>query len=200
METWNSIGQLTKINNLLQIGLVIFGILVGVIGAASFIVVNRKGDLEKIEEKKFEQKVSNIDERTIEMSELADRNLTENQRAVFRKALQNTKAINVLAVRGNSKESQQYSKQIEDLLIEAGWSVEQFLPMNTFREISSSTIGINTNAIGLNEFEILKKTIEATGLKFRFDEFESKNIKQEIILDVGIIPANEYQTLLDKIN
>ena len=200
METWNSIEQLTKINNLLQIGLVIFGILAGVVGAASFIISNRKGNLEKVEERKFQQKVSNIDERTMEMSNLQFRNLTENQKTILRKALQNTNATSVLAIRGNSKESQQYSKQIEDILIEAGWNVEHFLSTSSFREISNSTIGINSNSVGLNEFEILKKAIEEANLKFRFDEFESNNIKHEIILDVGIIPANEYQAIIDKIN
>lgn len=224
MEIWNSIEQLTKINNLLQIGLVIFGILAGMIGAASFIVANRKEHLQKVEESNFQKKVSVIDKRTnaindllnrsltekqkaingdgrtIEKNDLQNRRLTEKQKAILKKALQNTSAVNVLAIRGNSKESQQYSKQIEDILIEAGWNVKHFLPLGSLREISSPTIAINVNKKGLKEFETLKKTITEASLQFHFDEFESENIEQEIILDVGIIPLNEYQTLIDKIN
>jgi hypothetical protein len=200
METWNSIEQLTKANNLLQIGLVIFGILTGIAGAASFVVTNRKEHLQKIEERNFQKKVSDIDERTIEMSDLQNRSLTENQKAIIKKALQDTKSISILAILGNSKESQQYSKQIENLLIEAGWNVKHFISTNSLREVSSPTIAINVSAKGLREFEILKTVMTNAGLSFRFDEFESDNIKQEIIIDAGIIPANEYQTIIDKIN
>lgn len=199
MGFWNSIEQLVKLNNWLQIALVFFGILTGFFGAASFIVSNKKNSLESIKELNFKEKVGDIDERTSDIKSLQNRYLTETQAELIKNALNNTQKIKILAVRNNSKESQQYSKQIEDILKSAGWEIEHFLPVTNLREVSSPVIALNENIKKLKEFDLLKNALKNAGLPFKFDEFNMDN-KYHIILDVGIIPANEYQTLIDKIN
>ncbi|GAJ01584.1 unnamed protein product, partial [marine sediment metagenome] len=172
----------------------------GLVGATSFIVGYRKSHLESIKENLNQQRVTNIDERTSELKFLPNRTLTDEQIQIIRNALSNTNKVSVLAIRSNSKESQQYSRQFEDLFSEVGWEVEHFLPMSSIREVSNPKMGLNSKIENLEEFDKLKQALEDAELPFQFDQFESDTIKQQIIFDVGIIPANDYQTILDKIN
>jgi hypothetical protein len=200
MEFWHSPDLLSKMNTYLQVALVFFGVATVLIGAASFIVSHRKASLEGTQGIVFKKQVESIDGRTSGVKVLVWREFTKEQSDTFVAALKNSNMIEVLAVRNNSKESQHYSAQIEKAFETVGWRIERFLPPTDLRKVISPTIGINDSVGELPEFNALKQAIESAGLPFTFDEFKNANLRQPIILDVGIIPANEYQSLIDKIN
>ncbi len=199
MEFWNSIDQLSKLNNYLQVALVSFGILTGIIGATSFALSHRKTILEAKANSQFKKKVETIDERTDDVRQLKKRNLSEEQIEFLKNRLQGTGKIKVLAIRHISKESQGYSIQIEKVFESVGWTFEQLLPTSDLRKVSPPRIGRNSKIPNSNAFDALKKALKELGLPFLAGEFEY-NVEFEISLDAGVIPANEFQAIIDKIN
>jgi len=199
MEFWNSADQLGKINAYLQMALVAFGIATGLIGAASFIASYRKDSLLASEEAKFKEQVGSIDKRTSDIKSLTTRHLSKEQAEALRTALIGSKKMKVLAIRHNSKESQQFASEIEAVLKSVGWEVEHFIPFTRSRDVSSPAIGLNQNIPVLTEFESLKQGLEKAGLPFKAGTFVG-DTKYQISVDAGIIPANDYQSLIDKIN
>lgn len=199
MDFWNSPEQLGKINQSLQFALVVFGVITGLIGAASFVVGHRKDSLLSAREIHFKQQVKEIEKRTSDVRPLQGRRLTKEQKGVLSTALSNMGPVQVLAIRHNSKESQQYSSEIEAALKEAGWTVEHFLPMTRNRDACGACIGLNENINSLPAFDALKETLAVLGLEFEVGVFQGKS-KYQISLDAGIVRANDYQSLIDRIN
>ncbi len=199
MGLWNSIEQLTRLNSWLQIAIIGFGILTGIFGAASYIVNNRKNSLESTKEENFKKNVKQLEERVSDIKSLPFRELTIEQKKYIINNLTGSNKINILFVRNKSKESQQYSLQFEEIFKSLGWKVEHYLPLSSSREILPAVIAVNENNKNLLEFSKLKDTFKRAGLLFKFDEFRG-NFNHQIIFDVGVIPANDYQAVLDKID
>jgi hypothetical protein len=197
MALWNSAEELGKFNSYLQMGLVIFGILTGLIGASSFIVSQRKDLLTGQEEASLKAKVADISSRTTNINDLPQRHLTVQQQDIIFKASKEFPGTKLLSIRLNSKESQQYAYEIEAVLKRAKWNVDQLLT-SSGRNVAEPTIGLREDINSSPAFEALKKSFEEAGLPFKAGTFTGGNA--ETSLDVGIVPANAYQSLIDKIN
>ncbi|CUA97770.1 hypothetical protein [Comamonas thiooxydans] len=198
MEFWNSAEQLGKINQHLQLALVVFGIITGLVGAASFVVSQRKDAVAAAQESKFKGEVKDLKQRTTDIQPLHQRHLTKEQREQLAKSLTGARPMNVIAFRHNSKESQQLSSEIESVLKSVGWTVHHFCPSTSARDVCAPHIGIHENLADNQEFNMLSKALTEIGFEFKTSRF-SFNPKYQIGLDAGVIAANDYQALMDKI-
>ncbi len=199
MEFWNSAEQLGKINQQLQFALVLFGIITGLIGAASFVVSHRKETLEAAQDATFKGEVKKLEQRTASIRPLPQRHLTNGQREHLAKSLGGAGPINVIAFRHNSKESQQLSSEIESVLKSVGWTVHHFCPATSARDVHTPHLGVHDDIAALPEFDMLFRGLTEIGFDFKVSPF-SFDSNYQIGLDVGVLAANDYQAIVDKIN
>ena len=127
MELWNSIEQLARLNNYLQVSYVIVGILAALLVASSFVVGHRKDSLEGLQRKSQKEVLKNIDVRTKDVKPLVQRRLPEKHKRRILDKISTIKNTKILIITNNSKESMIYSRQFEGIFLKAGWNVEHFL-------------------------------------------------------------------------
>lgn len=220
LQFWYSIEKIDSLNNWVQGIAVVLGILAACLGLVSFIFSTRKGMLEKsqqiLKEKKIasldiktkeihdktvkiEEKTTEIDRRTEKLNKLEGRVLSKNQINALKEEIKKFPKNNILFYRSNSRESQSLSIQFEEIFKEAGWPLDQFLPITNERKVEEFRIGYNKPELKKDLIEIARLIEKITHLKVKVSEIDGDLGKYNIIFEVGIIPANEYQSVVDKI-
>ena len=192
MEFWSSIEQLSKISTYLQavivvlgiiIGLhganrkstleVVLGIIIGLLGTSGLVVAYKKSGLETAQREAYKDLIEEVDERTGQVRELDQRRLSEKSKRLIVERIKGTKETKIVMIMNNSKESQRYADQFEELFKEAGWDVKHLLPSLFNREDAHEmAIGRNKQYETSESFSVLIEALSACNLEFVSGEFE----------------------------
>lgn len=206
MFFWNSIEKLDTLNTITQGFAVVLGIIAGILGLISFIFSVRKSSLEKKAEVIREQRINAIDttttdikERTAQIKELEFRRLTKEQIEQISIEIKKMPKHSILFCRNNSKESQSLTMIFESIFKKAEWKIDMFFPATSLREVSGFRIGYNDDSIKEDVENIGKIIKSKTGFDVYVGGITGELGGYQIMFDVGIIPANEYQSIMDKV-
>jgi outer membrane usher protein FimD/PapC len=196
-QIWTSSEQLAGINRIVQFAMVVLGISTAALGAASFVLTQRKASLDDQNRRDAEARMKQVESRAAEIQPLKYRKLSEEQLATIRDGLAGTAGTTAMIVRNNSAESQTFSQQLERILSAAGWKLQQALPGN-LRKPVSFRVGRNENLKESKGYDALVQALGAIGVTFKATEFGG-NFDEELLIDVGVVEATPYQAALDKI-
>lgn len=155
--------------------------------------------------KELHDKTKNLDtitkdlsKRTTDIRELEQRRLSAFQIEELTKIITKITPVPILFVRNNSNESQGYSIQFENIFKKNNWIMDNYLPATNLRQVSPFTIGYTSDELK-NDVEKIARIIQkTTQIEVRTGGVEGNLGKFKIVFDVGVIPANEYQTIIDK--
>lgn len=198
MEFWNSIETLSRITKYLQILTIIVVSFNAIITIPYIIFSVRKTSLEKKQLEKYKEKVSFLEEKTKDITGLEQRTLDEHSRNIILREITNNKGTKVLLIVCNSKESQNYMRQFGNLFKAVNWDVKHFISPGP-REVHKMRVGKSSKYKNSASYGGLIKSLKESSIEFESGEFDAID-DYEISFDAGVIEANPYQEVLDKID
>ncbi|MEY2495574.1 MAG: hypothetical protein QOJ45_2066 [Verrucomicrobiota bacterium] len=196
-QFYNSPDQLAAINRVVQFTMVVLGISTAALGAASFVLTQRKASLDDRNRHEAEARMKEVESRAAEIKPLLHRKLSDEQIAMIRDGLAGTAGTTAMIVRNNSAESQTFSQELERALSQAGWKLQHFLPGN-LRKPSPFSVARNEKVKESRAYDAFVHALRVTGLSFDETEFRG-NFDEELLIDVGVLEATPYQAALDKV-
>lgn len=122
--------------------------------------------------------------------------LSAEQKAAIASAIKDRPPGKLVCILNGSKEANQFSRQIESVLKEQGWTVQHFSGPSSRREFDHVRVGYQP--VESPAFAGLVKGLSQAGIQVETFEFEM-NSDHTVSLDVGAIAMPAYQAAIDKL-